>query len=102
MPIDKQQKIAAQQLGQMPSFPGTPPGANPTSGPAFIFPQKPNTPASKFGNTVLFGFSMAVICTNALWGEPVAIVMCTSGLVLTYYKICKEVTVTMAKWILGV
>ena len=48
-------------------------------------------------NTVAFTTALGVVCLNAAWGEPVAILMCSSGLVGLAYHVGKEVVLFMAK-----
>jgi hypothetical protein len=99
MPVDMQQKLAAQQAGglykPMPT-PG-PGGSGPTSPPSFYLPAKPAKVGPRAINTIAFTASLGVICLNAVWGEPVAILMCSSGLVGIAYRLGKEVVIYMAK-----
>jgi hypothetical protein len=92
MPIEQQRLIAAQQAGQIGAM-----QRGPTSSPSFYLPAKPSLTATRAVNTVAFTAAMGVICMNAAWGEPVAILMCTSGLVGIAYKLGKEVVIFMAK-----
>lgn len=99
MPADMQQRLAAQQAGglykPMPA-PG-PGGSGPTSSPSFYIPDKPGKIGLRAMNTVAFTASLGVICLNAVWGEPVAVIMCSSGLIGVTYRIGKEVVIYMAK-----
>lgn len=107
MPIEQQRLIAQQQAATYPGnrfalpgtsgVPGGPPGQAPTSHPAFYVPAKPQSATSRGLNTFLFSTAMGVICINAVWGEPVAIVMCASGLVSIASKIGRDVVLAMAK-----
>ena len=100
MPMEMQQKIAAQQANGMynPVRPGE---LEPTNPPSFYIPDKPRNIGPRAVNTVMFGTSVGVICLNALWGEPIAIVMCTTGLTTMAIKIAKEIVVYMVKNQLG-
>ena len=99
MPADMQQRLAAQQAGglyqPMPA-PG-PGGPGPASPPSFYIPDKPGKVGPRAINTVAFTASLGVICLNAVWGEPVAIIMCSSGLMGIAYRLGKEVVIYMAK-----
>ena len=99
MPADMQQRLAAQQAGglyqPMPA-PG-PGGPGPASPPSFYIPDKPGKVGPRAINTVAFTASLGVICLNAVWGEPVAIIMCSSGLMGIGYRLGKEVVIYMAK-----
>ena len=92
MPIEQQRLIAAQQVGQIAAMP-----KGPTSSPSFYLPTKPSFTATRAVNTVAFTAAMGVICINAAWGEPVAILMRGSGLVGIAYKLGKEVVIFIAK-----
>lgn len=92
MPVDMQQRLAAQQAGGLYK----PPTPAPTSPPSFYIPDKPGKVGPRAINTVAFTASLGVICLNAVWGEPVAIIMCSSGLMGIAYKIGKEVIIYMA------
>jgi hypothetical protein len=101
MPIEQQRLIAAQQAGLIGAMPGMPKGAaigqvGPASPPSFYIPAKPVLTVSRTVNTVAFTSALGVICLNAAWGEPVAILMCSVGIA---YKLGKEVIVFMAKYI---
>ncbi len=89
MPVEQQRLIAAQQAGQI--------GGMPTNPPSFYIPDKPRLVGPRAVNTVAFTTALGVICLNAAWGEPVAILMCSSGLVGIAYKLGKEVVLFMAK-----
>jgi len=89
MPIEQQRLIAAQQAGIG--------RIEPTNPPVFYIPDKPMLVGPRAVNTVVFTTALGVICLNAAWGEPVAILMCSSGLVGIAYKLGKEVVVFMAK-----
>ena len=99
MPADMQQRLAAQQAGglykPMPT-PG-PGGSGPTSPPSFYIPNKPAKVGPRAMNTVAFTASLGVICLNAVWGEPVAVIMCSSVLMGIAYKLGREVVLYMAK-----
>jgi hypothetical protein len=104
MPIEQQNFIAAQQAatGMGPASgnlaPAGGPGAgNPSDLPSFYLPAKPKAVGPRAANTVAFTAALGVICLNALWGEPVAIVMCTTGLSTIVYKLGKEIVIFMAK-----
>ena len=99
MPADMQQRLAAQQAGglyQPVPAPG-PGGPGPASPPAFYIPDKPVKVGPRAINTIAFTTSLGVICLNAVWGEPVAIIMCSSGLMGIAYRLGKEVVIYMAK-----
>lgn len=96
MPIEQQRLIAAQQMGGMPKGP-TINQRGPTNPPAFYIPDKPGSVGTRAVNTVAFTSALGVICLNAAWGEPVAILMCSTGLVGVAYKLGKEVVLFMAK-----
>lgn len=91
MPIQQQRLIAAQQAGQRGPGIGQP---GPTSPPLFYIPEKPILASTRAVNTVAFITALGVIYLNAVWGEPVAILMCSSGLA---YKLGKEVLIFMAR-----
>lgn len=61
--------------------------AKPANPPVFYFPQKPVTPALRMTNTALFGGALGIVCINAVWGEPIAIIMCATGLTTMALKI---------------
>ena len=90
MPLEQQQRLAAQQMGQMP------PGG-PASPPSFYIPPKPVSVGSRAVNTLLFTGALGVVCINAAWGEPVAILMCSTGLFGVAYKIGREVVLVLAR-----
>ena len=98
MPIEQQRLITAQQMGQIGSMPKGPAidQTGPTNPPLFYRPDKPGSVATRAVNTVAFTTALGVICLNAAWGEPVAIMMCSSGLVGIVYKLGKEVVIFMA------
>ena len=96
MPIEQQHLIAAQQMGGMPKGPAIG-QRGPTNPPSFYIPGKPGSVGTRAANTVAFTTALGVICLNATWGEPVAIVMCTTGLVGVAYELGKEVVLFMAK-----
>ena len=98
MPVEQQRIIAAQQAGYMPKGPAIE-QIKPTDPPSFYIPQKPRAVGPRLVNTVAFTTALGVICLNAAWGEPVAIMMCSSGLVGLAYKLAKDVVVFMAKTI---
>lgn len=87
MPVQQQRLLAAQQMGQ--------PG--PANAPVFYIPNRPMLNGPRAANTVAFTTALGVICLNAAWGEPVAIMMCSSGLVGIAYKLAKEVVLFMVK-----
>jgi len=76
MPIEQQQLIAAQQAGQRGPGIGQP---GPTNPPSFYIPDKPRLASVRAANTVAFTTALGVVCLNAAWGEPVAIIMCSSS-----------------------
>jgi hypothetical protein len=95
MPIEQQRLIAAQQAGQaMPDMALGEMG--PTSPPPFYIPDKPRLVGPRAANTVAFTTALGVICLNAAWGEPVAIMMCSSGIMGIAYKLGKEVVIFIA------
>ena len=76
----------------------------PVNPPAFYLPPlppKPLLPVSRGANTALFGGAIGVICLNAFWGEPIAILMCATGLTGIALQIGREVVLFMAKNIAG-
>lgn len=85
MPLEQRRLIAAQR------------GAMPTSPPSFYIPNKPRLNVTRAANTGAFTTALEVICLNAAWDEPVAILMCSSGLVGITYKLSEEVVLFMAK-----
>lgn len=95
MPIEQQRLIAAQQAG-IPIGPAIG-QRGPTGAPSFYIPGKPRLVGPRAVNTVAFSTALGVICLNAAWGEPVAIMMCSSGLVGIAYKLGKEVVLFMAQ-----
>ena len=114
MPLEQQQLLAAQQMGQLgamppggpvmpPGGPVMPPGGpvmppgGPANPPSFYIPPKPRSTCSRAINTVLFTSAMGVVCINAAWGEPVAILMCSTGLCGVAYKLGKEVVLFLAR-----
>ena len=96
MPIEQQRLIAAQQMGHMPIGPAID-RRGPTNPPSFYIPGKPRSVVARAANTVAFTTAVGIICLNAAWGEPVAILMCSTGLVRVAYKVGKEVVLFMAK-----
>lgn len=96
MPIEQQRLIGAQQIGGMPKDPAINQRI-PTNPPAFYIPDKPLSVGPRAVNTVAFTSALGVICLNAVWGEPVAILMCSTGLMGIAYKLGKEVVLFMAK-----
>lgn len=96
MPIEQQRLIAAQQMGRMPIGPEID-RRGPTNPPSFYIPGKPRSVVPRAANTVAFTTAVGIICLNAAWGEPVAILMCSTGLVGVAYKLGKEVVLFMAK-----
>lgn len=96
MPIEQQRLIGAQQMGGMPKGPAINQGG-PTNPPSFYIPHKPISIATRAANTVAFTTAVGVICLNAAWGEPVAILMCSTGLLGVAYKLGKEVVLFMAR-----
>jgi hypothetical protein len=102
MPIEQQRLIAAQQAGQIGGMAGIPEGPvigqrGPTNTPSFYIPGKPRSVGPRAINTVAFSTALGIICLNAGWGEPVAIMMCSYGLVGIAYKLGKEVVIFMAR-----
>lgn len=59
----------------LPGYPGGPPA--PGNPPVYMPLGRPMTPASRTANSVLFTGSLAWICVNAYWGNPVAIAGCS-------------------------
>ena len=100
MPLAEQQRLAAQQMGQLraipPGGPGMSPGG-PASPPSLYIPPKPGSTGARAVNTVLFTGAMGIICINAAWGEPVAILMCSTGLFGVAYKLGKEVVLFLVR-----
>jgi hypothetical protein len=94
MPIEQQRLIAGQQAGQRGPAIGK---LGPTDPPVFYIPDKPMLARTRAVNTVAFTTALGVICLNAAWGEPVAIIMCSSGLAGLAYKLGKEVVIFMAR-----
>ena len=94
MPIEQQRLIATQQMGGMPP---TIDRGGPTNPPSFFIPGKPGSVGIRAANTVAFTTALGVICLNAAWGEPVAILMCSSGLVGLAYKLGQEIILFMTK-----
>ena len=92
MPMQQQRLIAAQQAGKIGATLGSPAGP-----PSFYIPDKPQSVGPRAANTVAFTTALGVICLNAAWGEPIAILMCSSGLMGIAYKLGKEVVIFMAK-----
>ena len=97
MPIEQQHLIAAQQAGKIGAGAINSPIVQPTNPPSFYIPDKPKLVVPRAVNTVAFTTALGVICLNAAWGEPVAILMCSSGLVGLAYHVGKEVVLFMAK-----
>ncbi len=99
MPVEQQHLLAAQQMGQIGGMPKGPAigQTGPTNPPAFYIPDKPILVGPRAVNTVAFTTALGVICLNAAWGEPIAILMCSSGLVGIAYKLGKEVVLFMAR-----
>jgi hypothetical protein len=95
MPIEQQRLIAAQQAGKVGGMPIGQIG--PTNPPSFYIPDKSILVGPRAVNTVAFTTALGVICLNAVWGEPVAILICSSGLVGIAYKLGKEVVLFMAR-----
>lgn len=87
MSMEQQRVIAAQQAGIQ----------GPTNPPSFYVPDKPRLRGPRIANTAAFTTALGVICLNAAWGEPVAIIMCSTGLMGLTYRLGKEVVVFMAK-----
>ena len=96
MTMEQQRLIAAQQMGGMPQGPAIG-QRGPTNPPSFYIPDKPRATGPRLVNTVAFTTAVGVICLNAAWGEPVAILMCSTGLVGVAYRLGKEVVLFMAK-----
>lgn len=96
MTIEQQRLIATQQMGGMSKGPAIG-QRGPTNPPSFYIPGKPKLVGPRAVNTVAFTTALGVICLNAAWGEPVAILMCSTGLVGVAYKLGKEVVLFMAK-----
>ena len=99
MPADMQQRLAAQQAGGLcrPVPTPGPGGSGPASPPSFYIPDKPAKVGPRAMNTIAFTASLGVICLNAVWGEPVAVIMCSSGLMGIAYRLGREVVLYMAK-----
>ena len=78
--IEQQRLIAAQQMGQIGSMPKGPAigQTGPTNPPSFYIPDKPGSVAARAVNTVAFTTALGVVCLNAAWGEPVAILIKTA------------------------
>jgi len=98
MPIEQQRLIATQQMGGMPKGPVIE-QRGPTNPPSFYIPGKPKSVGPRAVNTVAFTTALGVICLNVVWGEPVAILMCSTGLVGVAYRLGKEVVLFMARGI---
>lgn len=98
MPIEQQHLIAAQQAGRIRSMAGPAIGQpGPTDPSSFYLPNKPRSVGFRAVNTIAFTTALGVICLNAAWGEPVAILMCSSGLVGLAYKLGQEIILFMTK-----
>lgn len=99
IPIEQQRLIAAQQAGQRGPTIGQIGQPDPTNPPSFYIPipDKPRLAGTRAVNTVAFTGALGIICLNAAWGEPVAIIMCSSGLAGLAYKLGKEVVIFMAR-----
>ena len=97
MPIEQQYLIAAQQAGKIGAGAINSPIVQPTNPPAYYIPDKPKLVGSRALNTVAFTTALGVICLNAAWGEPVAILMCSSGLVGLAYQVGKKVVLFINK-----
>lgn len=69
----------------------------PANPPAFYLPAKPLVPAHRMANTALFGSAIGIVCLNAFWGEPIAIVMCATGFTTMVFKVGKDVVIFMAR-----
>ena len=95
MTIEQQRLLAAQQAGQLGGMSTGQIG--PTSPPSFYIPDKPISVSSRTVNTVAFTGALGIVCLNAIWGEPVAILMCSSGLMGIAYKVGRKVVIFMAK-----
>lgn len=110
MPIEQQHLIGQQQAGKIlpgqglppsgPPVPGVPPGQGPTENPAFYLPAKPKGTGARAVNTVFFTTALGIICLNAVWGEPAAVAMCSTGLASIGYRIGKQVFLKIAEEIL--
>jgi hypothetical protein len=99
MSPEQQRLIASQQLGGRPL--GDAIGQRePTNPPSFYIPDKPQLVGPRAINTVAFTTSLGVICLNAAWGEPIAIAMCTTGLMGVAYKLGTKVFLVIAKQML--
>ena len=77
-----------------------PPGQGPTENPAFYLPAKPKGTGARAVNTVFFTTALGIICLNAVWGEPAAVAMCSTGLASIGYRIGKQVFLKIAEEIL--
>lgn len=62
-------------FGRPPGTPGGPPA--PGQPPVYMPLPRPMTPLGRGANTIFFGGSVAWICVNAYWGNPIAIAGCT-------------------------
>jgi hypothetical protein len=103
--MEQQRLIAAQQAGQIGGMAGMPIGPaigqrGPTDAPSFYIPDKPRLVGPRAVNTVAFTTALGIICLNAAWGEPVAIMMCSTGLIGIAYKLGREVSTVVARHIL--
>lgn len=96
MPPEQQRLLAAQQVGQLGSM-SRPGLGNPSDPPSFYIPDKPRSVVPRAMNTIAFTTALGVVCLNTTWGEPITILMCSSGLVGLAYRLGKEVVIFMAK-----
>ena len=91
MPIEQQRLIAAQQAGQLGGHLNP---QRPASPPTFWSPKAPVTDMQKFRSTLIFIISTAGVCSQAGW-NPIAQIMCASGLALSSLAISKPAFIAM-------
>lgn len=79
-PLDNQNHISVQEFPPAPGLTGGPggPGGPPAPGnpPVYMPLGRPITPVSRTANSIMFTGSLAWICVNAYWGNPVAMAGC--------------------------
>ena len=95
MPIEQQRAIAAQQARHVNGSIKVPAGP-----PTFWSPKKPVTDMQKLCSTMIFLVSTAGVCSQAGW-NPIAQVMCASGLALGSLAIFKPTFMTIFRLFTG-
>ena len=92
MPIEQQQRlIAAQQAGQLGGHFNP---QRPSSPPTFWSPKVPVTNRQKLRSTLIFIVSTTGVYSQAGW-NPIAQIMCTSGLALVSLMISKSAFIAL-------